>query len=156
MSHLTVAWAILHMFDSGIDSLINGPNIDQPYNALTLTLSLHREFGQFDIYFEPVSGAVENTYAIRRWESFSFLHNRFPVTRTLVSRQGIRVPEPRLLAIHRAIGQILHLSAAGEYVLNIVQEMNEFDGVAAEDGSSNLGQYLSAKLGGGSAEVAVH
>nr|XP_001390780.2 hypothetical protein ANI_1_264044 [Aspergillus niger CBS 513.88]XP_001395751.2 hypothetical protein ANI_1_824104 [Aspergillus niger CBS 513.88] len=44
---------ILDMFDPGVIHLIDGPKIDSPINALTLTLDYHRMFGEFQIYFEP-------------------------------------------------------------------------------------------------------
>jgi hypothetical protein len=55
------------MFDHGVGHMIEGVDIDRPYNALTLTHNVHDLFGSFDIYFEPVLGAEPHTYQI---ESF--------------------------------------------------------------------------------------
>jgi hypothetical protein len=41
------------MFDPGITHLIDGPKIDSPLNALTLTLEFHR------LYFEPTGRPYE-------------------------------------------------------------------------------------------------
>ncbi|KAF7116757.1 hypothetical protein CNMCM5793_005314 [Aspergillus hiratsukae] len=42
-----IAHRILSMFNPAAVNLINGPNIDRPMNALTLTPDLHRAFGKF-------------------------------------------------------------------------------------------------------------
>jgi hypothetical protein len=42
------------MFDPGVIYLIEGPNIDRPVNAFTLTNYFHQLFGDFDIYFEAI------------------------------------------------------------------------------------------------------
>jgi hypothetical protein len=48
------ALRILDLFDDGAVNLIAG-NIDRPRNALTLTLYFHQLFGNFEIYFEPIT-----------------------------------------------------------------------------------------------------
>lgn len=48
------------------------------------------------------------------------------------------LPSPRLLAIHRAVCEILHLSEAVEYIDDIVQEMEEE--CMQSDWSSDLGR----------------
>lgn len=135
------------MFDLGVAHTIDGVDIDRPRNALTLTPDLHRSFGSFKVYFEPVPGAY-NTYWIR-----SFLPPRtsqalgLPVRRTLfvTDTRTIDPPAPRLLAVHRAIAHILHLSAAGEYIDAILRDL-EYSIVRA-DGTSELGRMVSLVLG---------
>jgi hypothetical protein len=36
-------------------------------------------------------------------------------------------PSPQLLAVHSAIAQILHLSAAGRYIDNILENLDQKD-----------------------------
>jgi hypothetical protein len=55
-------------------------------------------------------------------------------------------PSLRFLAIHRAIGRILNLSGAGDYIDCILRDMDEVG--IKENGSTELGQYISLKLGG--------
>jgi HNH endonuclease len=43
------------MFDPDVIHLIEGPNIDRPINALTLTNYFYQLFDDFDIYFEPTA-----------------------------------------------------------------------------------------------------
>ncbi|TWU70658.1 hypothetical protein ED733_001429 [Metarhizium rileyi] len=75
------ALKILNMLDNGIAHLIQGPEIDRPRNALTLTYNLHLLFGDFQIYSEP-TGVEPNTYRINTFLSPLTLKN-LPVTRTL-------------------------------------------------------------------------
>ncbi|KIH91079.1 hypothetical protein SPBR_02107 [Sporothrix brasiliensis 5110] len=136
------------MFDRGVVHLIDGVDIDRPRNALTLAPLMHGHFGAFRIYFEEVHGQY-NTYRIGSF--LSALHNRainLPVTRTLYVTEDrtIDPPSPRLLAVHRAIAHILHLSGAGEYIDWILRDMEEH--AVRADGSSALGRLVSLGLGG--------
>ncbi|CAK7214889.1 hypothetical protein SCUCBS95973_002290 [Sporothrix curviconia] len=142
------ALSILNMFDHGVVHLINGIDIDRPRNALTLAPVMHSHFGAFHVYFEPVDGQY-NTYRI---QSFLTAQQnralRLPVTRTLfvTDNRTIDPPLPRLLAIHRAIAHILHLSGAGTYIDWILRDMEEY--TVRADGSSALGRLVSLGLGG--------
>lgn len=77
-------------------------------------------------------------------ETFVELLTQFPVTRTLYTHPSIDPPSERLLALHSAIGHILHLSGAGEYIHVLLRDME--DGVVREDGSTQLGDLLSIAL----------
>lgn len=143
------------MFEPGIIHLIDGPDIDSPKNAVTLTHHYHQLFGQFEIYFEPIEGEY-NRYVIRSTEKDSILCDRLlPVTRTLSlsPNRTIDPPSPRLLNVHRAIALILKLSGAGEYIENILRDMEEVN--VKEDGSTNLGHLMTLRLGGWLKSLAV-
>lgn len=129
------------MFDSGVMHMIEGPNMHCPYNALTLSVEMHYRFGEFDVVFERVADAPPHTYRIDTFVSFM---TQFPVTRTLSTHPSIDPPSERLLALHSAIGHILHLSGAGDYIQVILRDME--DGVVREDGSTQLGDMLSVAL----------
>ena len=105
------------MLDSSVVDSIRDFDIDHPSNALSLTHTLHRQFGDFKIYFEPESDVQTTpTYKINSAEPIRSPH--VPVTRTFyeVPNRTIALPSPRFLAIHRAVTLILHLSTAGEYI----------------------------------------
>lgn len=87
--------------------------------------SFHTEFGNFSVLFKPVPGQ-EHTYRIDTFLPAGILP-ALPVTRTLylTNDRSIEPPSPRLLGIHRAIAYILHLSGAGKYIDNILQDMEE-------------------------------
>ncbi|OAA66921.1 hypothetical protein SPI_01497 [Niveomyces insectorum RCEF 264] len=134
------ALAILNMFDKGVAHIIDGVDIDRPLNALTLSIRLHQHFGEFQIYFDPVPNQP-NTYRI---ESFLLPPVNFtfglPITRRLYVTEARTVdpPSPRLLAVHRAIAHILHLSGAGDYISRVLRDME--DNVVRADGTSALGR----------------
>jgi hypothetical protein len=110
----------------------------------------HRLFGDFEIYFEPTT-QKPHTYKIILTQSHNRLVLRdliFPITRTfyLTDSHTIDPPSPRLLAVHRAIALILHLSAAGGYIDDILRDLDELD--VKNDGSTELGRLIELRLGG--------
>ncbi|RAK95703.1 HNH endonuclease signature motif containing protein [Aspergillus ibericus CBS 121593] len=137
------------MFNPTVLHLISGTDIDRPMNALTLTHDLHRLFGNFEVAFEPVQNQA-HTYKIdyvktkRIWRSY-----KLPIIRKLyiTPDRNIEPPSPELLEIHRAIGRILHLSAAGEHIDRVIQDMENLKGgPVCSDGSSRIGEYINYKL----------
>lgn len=134
------------MFDSGIVHLIDGPDIDRLRNALTVSIDLHRQFGNFKVFFEPMS--EPHTYRIDSTLRQPFRNPIFPVTRELylTPERTIDPPSVRLLAVHRAICHILHLSAAGYYIDSILRDMD--DGTVQANGSTRLASIVRLKLGG--------
>ncbi|OAA63447.1 hypothetical protein SPI_03610 [Niveomyces insectorum RCEF 264] len=141
------ALAILDMFDVGVRHLIEGPSIDRPTNALTLTGNCHKEFGTFQMYFEAVADAPPHTYCIQSLLPF-FSQVPQPVTRTLFISEDrtIDAPLPRLLAVHSAVAKVLHMSAAGAYCDAVLRDTSEL--LVRADGSTNLGTLAALRLGG--------
>jgi len=134
------------MFDSGIIHLIEGTDIDRPYNAATLSHQMHQYFGKFKVFFTAAIDAPQHTYRVE-----TFLHpfvggNKLPVTRTLFEHASIDPPSPRLLAFHAAIAHILHLSGAGDYIQRILDDMEKGVGVVREDGLTPLGHFVTLGL----------
>ncbi|TGJ83076.1 hypothetical protein E0Z10_g5688 [Xylaria hypoxylon] len=134
------ALAVLNMFDNGVTCLIEGTDIDRPRNALTLTHTFHGLFGDFKVFFEPIQDEQQpHTYRVDSFLPLTISrHLGLPITRTfyLTDTRTIDPPSPRLLAVHRAIAHILHLSAAGEYIDKLLREMDE-QGILA-DGSTDI------------------
>lgn len=133
------------MFDHGVGYLLEGVDIDRPRNALTLTTEMHHFFGDFLIYFEPIPDAEPHTYRIGTFLRHALVGGQVPVTRTLflTENRTIDPPSPRLLAIHRAIAHILHLSAAGTYIDQILRDMEDAREQGAQtDGSTDLGLMI--------------
>lgn len=136
---------ILNMFDNGVIYLIKGNDIDRPRNAISLSHTNHKAFGNFDIFFEPVPGQ-EHTYDIH--DFLPGFMPEFPVRRTLflTENRNIDPPSLRFLALHRAIAHILHLSGAGTCIEKILKDM-EFKDTRA-DGSTELGSLVALRMGG--------
>ncbi|RAL04904.1 uncharacterized protein BO80DRAFT_451870 [Aspergillus ibericus CBS 121593] len=63
-----IADRVLTIFNPGAIYLIDGVDINRLINALTLTVDLHRLFGNFEIPFEPVS-TQPHTYKVDYVES---------------------------------------------------------------------------------------
>ncbi|GAW19664.1 hypothetical protein ANO14919_091530 [Xylariales sp. No.14919] len=139
------AIAILNMLDGGVGHLIQGTDIDQPRNALTLTADLHELFCDLPIYFNSTEQA--HTYEIDSFVAPSVFQDNLQVARALylTPTRTIDPPSPRLLAIHRAIAHIFHLSDAGEYIEKILQDVKI--GIRA-DRSTELGRLVKLGLGG--------
>ncbi|KAH6606368.1 hypothetical protein Trco_005521 [Trichoderma cornu-damae] len=144
------ALVILNMFDYGVLDLINGHDIDRPRNAMSLTSSLHKLFGDFELYFTPVDapGAQPHTYRIDSFLPQFIIQDGFPVTRTLYSTDSctIEPPSSRLLAIHSAIAHVLHLSKAGEYIDKLLRDFSRKS--VRADGSTELDRFIKLRLGG--------
>jgi hypothetical protein len=108
----------------------------------------------FKIFFEPVESvggesAEPHTYRIEGFESPWVYNNVIPVTRTLYLTESrtIDPPSPRLLAIHRAIAHVLHLSAAGDYIDKILDDLEAIRGQGAQtNGSTDLGRLVHLGL----------
>ncbi|KAI0423937.1 hypothetical protein F5Y09DRAFT_336188 [Xylaria sp. FL1042] len=136
------------MFDTGVVHLIEGTDIDRPRNAVTLTAFLHTLFGDFQVFFESIPDEP-HTYQINTFYDRRLMRNlAFPITRTLylTDDRSVDPPSPRLLAVHRAIAYILHLSGAGEYIDKLLRDIDE-EGIKA-DGSTELDRLLRLRLGG--------
>ncbi|KAL8334541.1 hypothetical protein RB598_009020 [Gaeumannomyces tritici] len=138
------ALEILNMFDAGVVHMIEGPEIDRPFNAITLSHDHHLDFGSFQIFFELVPDKPSHTYRIDAYKKVVRAILGLPVTRTLYLADNIDPPSHRLLAVHSAIGHILHLSGAGDHIDQVLQDAEEY-GVRS-DGSTQLGTLLRLKL----------
>ncbi|KAK0631093.1 hypothetical protein B0T17DRAFT_488932, partial [Bombardia bombarda] len=136
------AIAILNMFDTGVIYLIEGDDINRSRNALTLTHDMHQDFGRFDIFFERIPNTPAHTYRIQAFDPW--VNTYCPVTRTLFQHPSIDPPSERLLALHSAIGHILHLSGAGDYIQSILDDMEH--GIVQEDGSTQLGVLVKLAM----------
>ena len=135
------------MFDDGVVHLIDGIDIDRPRNAITLTHDFHQLFGNFEVYFEP-RGKQQHTYQIESIRTGILRHRIFPVDRTLflTDTRTIDPPSRRLLAVHSAIAHILHLSAAGRHIDQILEHLDQKEVMA--DGSTEIGHLAALRLHG--------
>jgi hypothetical protein len=64
----------------------------------------------------------------------------------ITDTRTIDPPSPRSLAVHYAIAHILHLSAAGRYIDNILEDLDQ-KGIMA-DGSTELGHLANLRIQG--------
>ena len=140
------AIAILGMFDTDVCHLIDGPNIDRPTNAITLTFAFHQAFGSFRVYFQETD--TEHTYTVESTLPEIVFAPALPATRTLLlsEHHTIDPPSARLFALHAAVCRMLHLTGAGEYCDKILRDTEEV--LIEEDGSTNIAALAALRLGG--------
>ncbi|GBF64422.1 hypothetical protein TMEN_7124 [Trichophyton mentagrophytes] len=140
------ALMILDMFDFNISHVIDGVDIDRPFNAITLTRDLHAYFGEFNIYFTPIPGK-NHTYRIESTFPDGWIRG-VPVTRELyiTEDRSIDPPLPRLLALHRTIALIINLSGAAEPINKILRDMEDL--AVSASGTTELGQLVTLKMNG--------
>ena len=131
------------MFCPGITALIQGRDIDRPRNALILNESAHTSFDKFSIYFEATE--TPHTYVVKSFYRRLTGYPRICKLR-LTPDRTIDPPSPQLLAVHAAIGHILHMSGAGEYVDNVFHDLDEC--AVQADGSTPLGPLVSLAMNG--------
>ena len=114
-------------------------------NAISLTPILQEAFDDFEIYFQ--STGRKDEYEVKVWK------RPYPQglmsSNTIIFADGanssIDLPSKKLLNLHRAIGQILHLSGAGESIRKLLEQSYNLDTVA-EDGSTPLGDIVTLLL----------
>ena len=140
---------ILDMFDPGDVGTIDGHDIDRPRNALAIGLQEHKDFGDLLMFLEHMPNEEsDHRYMVKRF--------RDPEARgvpeggdIIVLRQSpdrsVDMPSQRLLAIHRACVCILHLSAAGDYIEDVLHDYDE--GKIRADGSAQVGNMIAMRLG---------
>ncbi|CBF77053.1 hypothetical protein AN4657.2 [Aspergillus nidulans FGSC A4] len=106
-------------------------------------------FGNFEIAFEPVD-SQPHTYRINYIDSDRMGRvEKLPVTVSLfiTPNRDVEPPSPELLRIHGAIGRILHLSAAGEYIDEFIRDLEEMEsGEVMQNGTTRLDDYVRFRV----------
>lgn len=111
--------AILNMLDAGVANLFEGTDNNQPSHAVTMTARMRVGFRKFKVYFKHIR---DSTYYIGTFDDTLILGPYIPATRTLSTHPAIDPPSQRLLALHCAIGHILHISKASDYIDKLLEE----------------------------------
>lgn len=145
-------WQILNMFDPGISTVLEGPLIDTPANAMILATELHDEFGRLRCYFDELA---PGTYRFRKTRYATSLSpaadpkadritfaNHEPAGTALAD-----LPSARLLKIHAACCKMMEMAGAADFVESVIDDLErmEDEGTLAGDGSSDLGMLLRIK-----------
>jgi hypothetical protein len=107
-------------------------------------------FAEFEFYFTQLDGPNHppHTYKIEGFVP-SNMRRELPTTRTFRTEadgRPIAPPEPRLLALRRALAHVLYLSEAGQYIDEVLEQTKEKP--AEEDESTELGLLAQLKLDG--------
>ncbi|KGQ02727.1 hypothetical protein BBAD15_g12055 [Beauveria bassiana D1-5] len=137
------ALEILNMFDNNVAHLTNGVDVDQPHNAITLTLDLHRAL-RISTSTARKSPTARIPMKSGHFEELDSRKCCLSQGRCTSADQSINPPAPVLLALHRAIGHILHLSGAGEHIDDIFRKLE--DRMVQCDGSTLLAELVQLRM----------
>lgn len=107
-------------------------------------------FAEFEFYFTQLDGPDDppHTYRIEAFVPLS-MRKELPVTRTFRTKadgKPIAPPEPRFLALRRALAHVLYLSSAGQYIDELLEKLKEKP--TKENGSTELGLFAQLRLDG--------
>ncbi|KAI2788012.1 hypothetical protein POX_f08395 [Penicillium oxalicum] len=140
-------WHCLYRYFPTIRDIFHHSNedVNRVDNVMMLAASLHRDFGRFSFILEETD--VFELYHVKVFSQFrnSFLRPHMPEF-TVVASHDPRYPAPNtnLLAVHAAIGNILHATGYGELIAKTIKHLGGSGGYAlAKDGSTNVEELLS-------------
>ena len=114
-------------------------------NMIILAASLHQEFGRFSFILEETN--VSGRYRVKTFSQFrnTFLRPHMPES-VIIASHDPRYPAPNksLLAVHAAVGNILHATGHGELIAKTMKHLGGSGSHAlAKDGSTNVEELLS-------------
>ncbi|KAJ5668697.1 hypothetical protein N7462_009767 [Penicillium macrosclerotiorum] len=116
--------------------------INKEENMIMMVAPLHVEFGKFHFILEQT--ASENRYTVKRFNNFAKLCEIFLSETVSFSSHNTSyaLPSPELIALHAAVGNILHASGQAEKIEKLLRDLADTRTIAW-DGSTNLGALLS-------------
>ncbi|KAJ5804242.1 uncharacterized protein N7518_000545 [Penicillium psychrosexuale] len=119
-------------------------DVNREDNVMMMLSPLHEEFGHFRFVFE--ASETPNRYRLKMFPNFSsYLTQLLPRNIvTITSRDHhYRLPSPIILAVHAAIGNILHASGRADIFEKLMYDFRDTGCLLAKDGSTNIGGLLS-------------
>jgi hypothetical protein len=144
---LNIIWEAIYRYFPSVRSCLGVADVNREENIITVFAPLHNQFGTFRFVLEKTE--TYNRYYIKTFREFS---NRFlpwlPCDGfiTLRSYDGrYPLPDPNLLALHTAIGNILHATGSSERIEKILRDFEGASGGLAPDGSTNISALLSIR-----------
>ncbi|PPQ65717.1 hypothetical protein CVT26_000334 [Gymnopilus dilepis] len=132
------AHAILFRFGQ-ISSLeeLNGPGIHRLQNAMTIDAVMHELFADLTIWFERNGDDPPHHYRLAASDEGVIAGFSRNIVFTTPDEERLPLPDPRYLALHAACARVAHLSGAGEYIDEVLRDL-ETTGVLAPHGSSDV------------------
>jgi hypothetical protein len=140
-------WHCLYRYFPTISDLFHRTeeDINRIDNVMMLWAVLHKEFGRFSLILEDTN--VSGRYRVKTFSQFrnTILRSHMPEFVILASHDHrYPVPNKFLLAVHAAIGNILHATGRGELIAKTMKHPGDSGGHAlAKDGSTNVEELLS-------------
>jgi hypothetical protein len=147
----------LYLLFPSIKDIIKPTTVNTPANAMTMAVTVHEDFGSFQIAFRPtvcvspnhktiiclLDQDTENTYRIKvypRHQRFFGQYYEKPITFT--KHTTSELPSKVLLETHAAIAEILQASGQGEKIDELLRNWDDIRCLAS-DGSTDLESLLS-------------
>ncbi|KAI0047469.1 hypothetical protein FA95DRAFT_1606064 [Auriscalpium vulgare] len=101
---------------------VDGEQINDLENILTLDVGTHKLFAALEIWFTPVEGR-SNTYRVEA-RNLGTLARRVPenpITFTSTNPKEYPLPDPLLLSLQRTCARVMHLSGAGVHIWKVME-----------------------------------
>ncbi|KAE8354014.1 hypothetical protein BDV28DRAFT_131886 [Aspergillus coremiiformis] len=123
-------WRCLRRYFPNIHEFSPPGRID---NIISMASALHRDFSTFAFVLEQTQ--VPNSYRVKTFPRFQTFHLRFvPAFITIASHPQYDSPSRNLLAVHAAVGNILHATGRDERIKERMHlRHNGTDGTNVED-----------------------
>ncbi|KAJ5559343.1 hypothetical protein N7535_009571 [Penicillium sp. DV-2018c] len=139
-------WQCLYRYFPTIRDLFHrgGEDVNCIDNVMMMASPLHREFGRFSFVLEETS--VSGRYRVKIFSRFRTFYQSIMPDFTRIASHDPRYPAPHssLLAVHAAVGNILHATGHGELIAKTMQHLGGNGMHAlANDGSTNVEELLS-------------
>jgi hypothetical protein len=144
---LNIVWEAIYRYFPSVRSRLHLglADVNGEENVITMYAPLHHEFGAFHFVLEKTE--TRDRYRVKTFRRFSsFLLPCLPRDGfvTLRSYDGrYPLPDPNLLALHAAIGNILHATGSAERIEKILRDLEGASGGLAPDGSTDISALLS-------------
>jgi hypothetical protein len=141
-------WVNIFRYFPSLRARLNLPlgHVNRVDNMMTLIPPLHSQFGQFRFVLEETE--TPSQYRVKKFSTFaSYYASMLPQTVSFTNHDPQHdLPNRELVAVHAAIGNILHASGRAEVIEKLVKDLGECGGMLARDGSTNVGDLLSVSM----------
>ncbi|KAL7963931.1 hypothetical protein V8C34DRAFT_266974 [Trichoderma compactum] len=121
-----IIWTALHRYFPALRGKINTDSVNQCGNAMTMDISLHAAFGDYQIGLWPMD--EDNTYHIRSLDGLG-LPATIPADQEYVQfishDHQLPLPDKDFLKTHYRIGEILHLAERDAEISKIQRSVAE-------------------------------
>lgn len=144
---ISLVWVNIFRYFPSLRSRLNlsPEDVNREDNVMMMLAPLHEEFGHFRFVFEATG--IPNRYRLKRFSNFSsiFIHllPRDNIVTITSHDDRYRLPNPIILAVHAAIGNILHASGRADMIEKLIYDLGDAGCLLAKDGSTNIGGFLS-------------
>ncbi|PYI15017.1 hypothetical protein BO99DRAFT_406233 [Aspergillus violaceofuscus CBS 115571] len=140
-------WQCIYRYFPVVRRFFHQPeeDINRLDNVMMLNPMIHKEFGRFALILEETD--ISDRYRPKIFPNFKEGYMRIHIPQfVIIESHDANQPaiNKDLLALHAAVGNILHASGRGEAIEQILEYMEEGGGdIIARDGSTNIEELLS-------------